>query len=343
MKQVQPLVAQLIGKRKAFNMSVGTYKPTDNTSDTSAAYKSAIDNNFAVLETAAHFAVREAETPNMTVVAEAGILMIDGQPTVKIAQTSATITAPVTDPRIDRIVLSTLDATISIIAGTEAASPVAPDLLEDQLSLAQILLQTSTTAIDNSMITTERGLMSVPPVAAGGAWELISSATASASPSVEFTSGFDTGYTKFAIEIKNVLPATDSAELYLKYSSDAGSTYIATNYGYAGRKMSSGNEGGNDAINQTQAVIGFDVSNNASYGGATGWIEILGDIASASTYKSLYSHIKYTSALSLAYPVYNYAHIFNKASTVAIDAFKIYFSTGNITSGDFYLYGMKDS
>lgn len=104
-----------------------------------------------------HFDPHEAVVPDMTVLLTAGKIQNGTTLTSVAAQTSAVITAPVTDPRIDRIVIDNATGVISIIAGAEAGSPVAPALTIGKIAVAQVLLQTASTEITNSMITDERG------------------------------------------------------------------------------------------------------------------------------------------------------------------------------------------
>ncbi len=73
-------------------------------------------------------------------------------------QNTATITAPVTDPRIDRVVVDILTGVLSIIAGSEAVTPLVPALTVGKLPVAQILLAITDTQIVNANITDERGL-----------------------------------------------------------------------------------------------------------------------------------------------------------------------------------------
>lgn len=94
--------------------------------------------------------------PSMHASLDAGNLF-DGQTlTEKAVQTSALITAPVTNPRIDRIVIDKVSGAVSVITGTAAASPVAPALTAGVFPVAQVLVQTSSTTITNTMITDER-------------------------------------------------------------------------------------------------------------------------------------------------------------------------------------------
>jgi hypothetical protein len=103
------------------------------------------------------FYAHETTVPDMTVTIDAGKLFTTLLIT-KAQQISATITAPVTDPRIDRIAIDTATGDLVIIAGTENASPVAPSYLSTYYPICQIALAISTTEITNSLITDERVL-----------------------------------------------------------------------------------------------------------------------------------------------------------------------------------------
>jgi len=60
--------------------------------------------------------------------------------------------------------------------------------------------------------------------AGGGAWTFISSATASASATVELT-GISSTYDHYEVRITDVVPATDGQNLNMRTSTDGGSTY----------------------------------------------------------------------------------------------------------------------
>lgn len=99
----------------------------------------------------------------MTVVIKAGKTM-NGETLVSIDnQTTTVITAPVSNPRIDRIVIDKLTGVYSIVAGSESATPTAPAIPVGKMPSSQIALSTSTTTITDSLITDERISGSVEP------------------------------------------------------------------------------------------------------------------------------------------------------------------------------------
>lgn len=142
-------------------MTVATpVQPNFNTMS-AAIYKAALDAQTQVLgNTAAMYAPHEAATPDMTVKVDAGRFMAGAVTLVTNAQqTTATLTAPVTNPRIDRVVIDAVTGVVSVVAGTENASPTPPAIPSGKLPVCQIALATATAAITNSLITDERAFM----------------------------------------------------------------------------------------------------------------------------------------------------------------------------------------
>ncbi len=148
-------------------MTVAKYVAPNFTDEaqTAAIYKAYIDAAFSVLaQIGQHFAPHAQDVPNMTVRLDSGrIIAASGTLTSVAAQNTATIVAPVTNPRIDRVVIDASTGAVSVITGAEGASPSAPSITAGKLPVAQIALTTSTTAITNSMITDERTHVVTPP------------------------------------------------------------------------------------------------------------------------------------------------------------------------------------
>lgn len=139
---------------------VAEFSQPDFTTQTAADYKASIDASVNVLaELAANFAPHEADTPDLTVIVDAGKLWNGATHTIKSQQTSATFTAPTTDPRIDRIAIDTTTGNLVIINGTEDGSPVAPDYETGQYPICQVNLIVDQATILNSDITDERPLI----------------------------------------------------------------------------------------------------------------------------------------------------------------------------------------
>lgn len=124
---------------------------------TGTAYPLAIDAAIAAASRLAWaFAPHEQSTPDMTMRLEAGFVRYGSTASEVAAQSTAAFTAPAANPRIDRVVIDRRTGVVSIVIGTEAASPMPPAVPAGTRRIAQVLLQTSSIAITNSMITDER-------------------------------------------------------------------------------------------------------------------------------------------------------------------------------------------
>lgn len=138
-------------------MGVSPFQQPDFTTDTATQYKTNLDDAIAVfLRMAGAFSPQAQDTPDMTVKVNAGHVFDGTTLTEVAAQNTGTITAPVTDDRIDRVVISATDGTVSVITGTEDPSPSAPAITEGNLPVAQVYLTPSHTEIANSDLTDER-------------------------------------------------------------------------------------------------------------------------------------------------------------------------------------------
>lgn len=145
-------------------MPVSTFNQPDFTSQTPSAYKTAIDDAVRVIaRMGASFAPHEQAVPAMTVRIDAGIIYSSSTKTVAevAAQNSAVITAPSSNPRIDRVVVDRTAGTVSVITGSEAASPSAPAIAGDVVPIAQIALTVGMTEIANTDITDERNVFAL--------------------------------------------------------------------------------------------------------------------------------------------------------------------------------------
>lgn len=137
-----------------------TSKPVlPNYTQNAAAYPTNIDAAInAMAGPGFAFAPHAQDTPNMTLALAAGAIFNGSSLTEVAAQSTSTIAAPTTNPRIDRVVVDKLTGVASVITGTPAASPSPPAITSGKLPVAQVLLTVGMTTITNSAITDERQL-----------------------------------------------------------------------------------------------------------------------------------------------------------------------------------------
>ncbi len=140
-------------------MTVSTFTQPDYPAQSGdgTKYPVAIDDSIKVMSRrAAMFAPHEQATPDMTIKLDAGSIYSGINIIEKAAQTTGTITAPSTNPRIDRVVIARTTGAFLVVTGTEDASPVAPAITAGFAPVARIALVVSQTSILNIDITDER-------------------------------------------------------------------------------------------------------------------------------------------------------------------------------------------
>lgn len=166
----------------------------------------------------------------------------------------------------------------------------------------------------------------------------ISTQTASASASLSFTSGISANFTTYYVKVRNLKPVTNNVQLLLTFSTNGGSSYLATNYKYAVSFVNSSASAGNTSSDSATSIIICDSIGNTSTR------PLNADIV-------LYNLNDATFCAKTA----NHACFYNNAATSmvqegggmntgtsAVNAIKFAMSSGNITSGTITLYGVQD-
>ena len=176
-------------------------------------------------------------------------------------------------------------------------------------------------------LATQQSIKAYVDSAARGDWVLISTQTASSSSTINFTSL--TGYSQYMVIFNAVQPGTTNTWLYMKTSVDGGSTWQNTSY--------------------TNIVAGW----NTTGGGGTTTATTFAYVQTYSTYtggNGLSGHMLITTTGSRASFLGHVANQYstntawNWSSTQRADltnAIQFYFSSGNIASGTFSLYGLS--
>ena len=179
-------------------------------------------------------------------------------------------------------------------------------------------------------------------VALRAGWELISSATASSDATIEFNNLSST-YSEYLVVMAGIVPVTDATHLYMRMSTDNGSSFDAgsTDYRYA------------CVSNQSNATT---LSGPTGTSAGTTQIQITREAMDSDT-----SHVNFNCNLWLYDPMdaqstfcnWTLAHERSAATLTftsgagqmyaagAVDAIQFLCSSGNIESGEFYLYGMR--
>ena len=166
----------------------------------------------------------------------------------------------------------------------------------------------------------------------GGAWNLISTKSASASSSINFTSGITSTYNNYVIIASNV-KVSSFGTVSVQFSIDGGSTYLSSSY-LSGVNQWSYTTATNTNTNSSTGIIITTSGDNTSYCSSYAYLNNLtsgidlpqvfadGVKAGTATLSRFYSCGCYTSAL-------------------AINAIQLIPSAGTITTGTFSLYGIS--
>jgi len=117
------------------------------TASDTVAGSTKIDKNLGALPRAKAVLVSQQVTPGLTLVVNPFALAQDNSNIIYAGASSGTFTAPVSNPRIDLLVYSTVTSALAIRSGTESASPTAPAPTDGDIVLCSVQNVVGQTAI----------------------------------------------------------------------------------------------------------------------------------------------------------------------------------------------------
>lgn len=158
--------------------------------------------------------------------------------------------------------------------------------------------------------------------------------------SIDLENWYSTDYDTYVVELINIIPATDTDILYLRVSTDGGSSYDSgNNYGTAVFYLRDGASSHSLGSNSGASVILLSdgLSNVVAEGGVNGSMTLYNP-GSITHYKA----INFTLSMihSTSSYLYNMWGTGKYYSTSAINAFQLFMSSGNI-SGTVRVYGIR--
>ena len=173
---------------------------------------------------------------------------------------------------------------------------------------------------------------------------LLSTATASASSSIEFTSGIDSTYDIYKWEFINIHAATDNTQLQFNLSTDTGSTYAVTKtsthfFSYHSEDDASTALGYSTSFDLAQSTGNQIITNGIGNGNdesASGEMYLFSP--SSDTFVKHFivrTNTYYASNWSIESFTAGYGN-----TTSAVNAIKFVMSSGNIDAGQIKLYGI---
>ena len=228
--------------------------------------------------------------------------------------------------------------TVNPPAGSVGSSQIAAEMITGTTAL------TSAPADTDEFLISDAGVLKridYSLVKSGGLVHLQTTNITSGTANVQFTSDIDSNHNAYLFILSDVHPATDAQPLEMTVSTDGGSSYISTNYGF-GHKGSTA--GGSELSHSATNDSVFDMSS-----------QNVGNAADESISVQVYLHkpsgtdghklINGTSTVvddgnvvsSTVFGGMNYS------TTSAITAVKFAFGSGNIDRGNFTMFGVANS
>ncbi len=195
---------------------------------------------------------------------------------------------------------------------------------------------------NNAKKDTVQGIIDL--VTATGGWIPIKTITAANDATMNFVNGvsgvvLDSTYKAYVVVLTNIVPATDGADLVLRTSTDAGSTFAASSDDYEYQLVQGLNGSVTSKANSTTAtyiLLFVDASATATNGGVNGIVQIDNPSAANKITVGITAYGVNSSPLPSTHVGMGYRN-----TAADVDAIRFLFDTGNITSGTFTLYGLK--
>ena len=176
------------------------------------------------------------------------------------------------------------------------------------------------------------------PATPAGVTVISETVVSTAVASVDLTGFVPADYTSYEIELINVVPATDTATLNARTSSDGGSSYDsgASDYSYAYTGRVNGSNDDADSAGASSAPLADSVGSAGNENGVSGVVRISGPDLAHRTFATFAINYDDNGGRTGFR-----AGAFTRRSSADVDGVQIFFSSGNIESGTIVFRGIK--
>jgi hypothetical protein len=248
-------------------------------------------------------------------------------------------------------VVSASDEELSYVTGVTSAiqtqlnakAPLASPALTGTPTVPTAAPGTNTTQAASTAFVAAAAAVTAATQLSGDMVRLITTPTISGTPAtVNLVNGsggvvLDGTYNEYLICLLAFKPATDAVALYLRTSTDGGVSYASANaYAWTGLP-SVGTAFSGLSQNWLQLTNSGDVGNATGEEGLFGWLRLYKPGAAA--HFLIDWQLSYRRASDGAPLLVVGSGV--RTSAADVDAIQLYFSSGNVASGDIFLYGRK--
>lgn len=174
--------------------------------------------------------------------------------------------------------------------------------------------------------------------AQGAGLVMIESKTASASATLDFTTGINSTYDEYLVTFTAMLPATNGTYFMARFSDDGGATFKAgaSDYTYDSLYILSDATTVASGGTTTKLYLSNTIGNTTADGGLSGEFRLFNP--SSSTMKKLLTWLTNSFNTLLGVTIGGGRFI---ASNNAVNGIRFFMDSGNITSGTVTLYGVR--
>lgn len=201
------------------------------------------------------------------------------------------------------------------------------------------------TGDSNVTITPGANTLEISSAASGGDLVKIGTSSASTSASITFT-GLSSTYHLYILRFSNLQPDTNSTTLIFRTSTNNGISYDsgASDYAWSLWQANESGNGSGDADQKDSSITLAGVAGGAAQLGtgsnelAAGYVYIFNP--SATNYTHIFASVTYFNEATQLITNSASGH---RASAADVDAIQILMDSGNLSTGDFTLYGVSNA
>ena len=194
---------------------------------------------------------------------------------------------------------------------------------------------------DTGQVLTVSATTKLPAWAAGGGLVFITSTDLSSDATAEFT-GFDaTNFDSYLFVLQNVIPETDATALYLRTSTNGGSSYdggAGTYEWVRSYLLHNAHANNTGSTSTTQIAVASNIGSDTNEDGVSGRVYIHGPhLAKYTRVESVLAYPDASASLTLSHAAGS------RLSAADVDACQFLFNSGGLESGTITMYGLKNA